>query len=227
MKNIALNILAVLALLAIIAAAFVVLTIYSNPASPLNPFPPPTLPANVVIPTSTVTPIFLPATWTPQPVAQTEARLSSTPIPSATTFKLITNTPLPSLTETPTETVPVPSSTPSAMAYFCVLSIDKLLDGGTVDHDEHFDGSWTIKNGGSETWDSSQVEVRFITGTILQTKTDTLKLPRDVPPGSSLKFSLDMKAPGTPGIYYSTWGLMQGGRVICRWTIAIYVPKWE
>ncbi len=75
MKNIALNILAVVALLAIVAVAYVVLTIYSNPASPLNPFPPPTLPANVVIPTSTLTPIFLPATWTPQPAALTEARL--------------------------------------------------------------------------------------------------------------------------------------------------------
>jgi hypothetical protein len=226
MKNMVWNILAVVALLAIIAVAIVVLTIYSNPASPLNPFPPPTLPANVVIPTSTVTPIFLPATWTPQPVALTQARLSSTPIPSATTFKLITNTPLPTLSETPTETVLVPSSTPSALAYFCKLSIDKKLDGGTVVHDEHFDGSWTIKNGGSETWDSSQVEARFITGAILQTKTDTLNLPRDVPTGSSVEFSLDMKAPGTPGIYYSTWGLMQGDRVICRWTIAIYVPKY-
>jgi hypothetical protein len=226
MRNMAWNILAVVALLAIIGVAFVVLTIYSNPASPLNPFPPPTLPANVVIPTSTITPIYLPATWTPQPVALTEARLSSTPIPSATTFKLITNTPLPSLTETPTETVLVPGSTPSALAYFCMLSIDKLLNGGTVTHDEHFDGSWTIKNGGSETWDSSQVVVRFITGAILQTKGDTLKLSRDVPTGSSLKFSLDMKAPGTPGIYYSTWGLMQGERIICRWTIAIYVPKY-
>ena len=226
MKNIALNILAVVVLLAIIAVAFFVLTIYANPASPLNPFPPPTLPANVVIPTLTVTPIFLPATWTPQPVAQTEARLSSTPIPTATTFKLITNTPLPTLTETPTETVLVPSSTPSALAYFCMVSISKLLDGGTVTHDEHFDGSWTIKNGGSETWDSSQVEVRFITGTILQTKGDTLKLPRDVPTGDSLKFSVDMKAPADPGIHYSTWGLMQGSRVICRWTVAIYVPKY-
>ena len=107
-----------------------------------------------------------------------------------------------------------------------MLTIAKPLDGGNVDHDSHFDGSWTIQNGGSETWDSNQVEARYMAGTRLQTKADTLNLPRDVPTGSSVEFSADMKAPGTPGIYYSTWGLMQGDRVICHWTIAIYVPKY-
>jgi hypothetical protein len=225
MKNIALNILAVVALLAIVAVAYVVLTIYSNPTSPLNPFPPPTLPANVVIPTHTMTPILLPATWTPQPAVLIDARSSSTPIPSPTSFTIETNTPSPSPTQTATEVVLLPSFTPSALAYFCMFSISKTLNGGNVDANTNFDGSWIIKNGGTETWDSSQVEVRFITGTRLQTRADTLKLPRDVPEGSSLKFSLDMKAPSSPGIYYSTWGLMQGSRVICRWTIAINVPK--
>jgi len=225
MKNIVLNILAVLGLLAIVAVAYIVLVIFSNPASPLNPFPPPTLPADVVIPTHTLTPIFLPATWTPQPMVFTTARPSSTFIPTATTFTLSSNTPSPSPTETSTEVVFLPSSTPTGLAFFCILSIAKPLDGGNVDHDSNFDGSWTIKNGGSETWDSSQVEMRFITGTRLQTKADTFKLPRDVPTDSSLEFSLDMKAPTDAGIYYSTWGLFQGDRVICRWTIAISVPK--
>jgi hypothetical protein len=230
MKNLGWNVLAGLALLAIIALAYGILTIYSNPASPLNPFPPPTLPANVAIPTKTVTPIFLPATWTPQPVVPIEARPSSTPIPSATTYKLTSATPEPSPTATGTATalglegVLLSGGSPTSLAYFCMLSIAKPLDGGNVEHDSNFDGSWIIQNGGSETWDSSQVEMRFITGTKLQTRADTLKLPRDVPTGSSLKFSLDMKAPTQAGTYFSTWGLVQGERVICRWTIAIHVP---
>ncbi len=224
MKNIVLNGLAVVALLAIVAVAYVVLTIYSNPASPLNPFPPPTLPANVVIPTSTLTPIFLPATWTPQPAPLTEARSSSTPIPSPTTYKLITDTPLPTFTETPTEVVLLPSFTPSALAYFCILSISRQLDGGNVDYNSGFDGSWTIMNGGTETWDSNEVEVRYLTGTRFQTGADSLKLKDDVPTGSSLDVTVDMKAPADVGTFYSTWGLVQGERVICRWTIAIHVP---
>jgi hypothetical protein len=105
-----------------------------------------------------------------------------------------------------------------------MLSIAKPLDGGNVDPGSNFDGSWIIKNGGTETWDSSQVEARYITGARLQTQTDILKLPRDVPTGSSIKMSLDLKAPADTGTYFSTWGLMQGDRVICRWTIAIHVP---
>jgi len=228
MKNIAWNILAVLALLAIIVLAFGFLTIYSNPNSSLNPYPPPTVPANVVIPSSTMTPIFLPATWTPQPLAQTEIRSSSTLIPSATIYNLKTGT----LTATPT---PTPSEispsfvnligTPTAYKYFCEISVDKPLDGGMVDYALNFDGQWTIKNGGTATWDSARVEARYITGTKLQTKSDTVKLPRDIPAGSSVRLSLDMTAPSDVGTYFSTWGLMEGNTVICRWTFAIRIPK--
>jgi hypothetical protein len=224
MKDVAWNILTIVALLAIIGLAFVALTIYSNPASLLNPFPPPTLPARVSIPTITLTPIFLPATWTPQPEHLNEIQPSSTPIPSATTFTLGTETPSPSPTETITEVVLLPSSSPTELAYSCMLAIAKPLNGSNVDYDSGFDGSWVVKNGGTETWDSSQVEVRYLTGTKLQTKADTLKLPRVVPPGSSVRLTVDMKAPADVGTFYSTWGLVLGDRVFCRWTIAITVP---
>ena len=227
MKNAAWNILAVLALLAIVALAFVILTIYSNPASALNPFPPPTLPANVVIPTHTVTPIFLPATWTPQPLAQIEARPSSTTIPNSTNYKLVTDTLTPAVSDTSTALVmgTGPSDTPTELAYFCEISVDKPLDGGMVNYAENFDGQWSIKNGGTVTWDQTQVEARYITGTKLQTKYDSVKLPRDIPPGKSVKLTLDMTAPADVGTYFSTWGLMQGDRVICRWNFAIRIPK--
>jgi hypothetical protein len=175
-----------------------------------------------------MTPIFLPATWTPQPLAQTEIRSSSTLIPSATIYNLKTGT----LTATPT---PTPSEispsfvnligTPTAYKYFCEISVDKPLDGGMVDYALNFDGQWTIKNGGTVTWDSARVEARYITGTKLQTKSDTVKLPRDIPAGSSVRLSLDMTAPSDVGTYFSTWGLMEGNTVICRWTFAIRIPK--
>jgi len=224
MKDLALNILTVVTLLAIIGLAFVALAIYSNPASPLNPFPPPTLPARIGIPTTTLTPILLPATWTPQPALPNEIQPSSTPLPSATTFTLVTETPSPLPTETVTEVVLLPSSTPTELGYACMLAVAKPLDGSNVDYDSSFDGSWIVKNGGTETWDSTQVEIHYLTGTKFQTKTDKLKLPRDVPPGSSLKFTVDMKAPADVGTYYSTWGLVLGNKVFCRWTIAIRVP---
>lgn len=225
MKNVIWNILAVLVLLAIVALAFVFLNIYSNPNSTFNPFPPPTMPANIVIPTSTVTPILLPATWTPKPEAMTEAHSLATPIPSITNFTLITGT----YTSTPSETPPaleiVPSDTPNGKKYSCEISVDKPLDGSLVDYGINFNGQWVIKNEGTETWDHTQVQARYITGTKLQTKKDFVNLPRDVAPGSSVGLSLDMTVPSDVGTYYATWGLMEGDTVICRWTFAIRIPR--
>ncbi|MGD0004066.1 MAG: NBR1-Ig-like domain-containing protein [Anaerolineaceae bacterium] len=216
MKNVIWNILAVLALMAIVALAFVFLNIYSNPKSTFNPFPPPTVPANLVIPTSTSTPILLPATWTPKP---------ATPTPNNTNFNLITRT----YTLTPSETsqalVIKPSITPNGDKYSCEISVDKPLDGSMVDYGSNFNGQWIIMNDGTEPWDHTRVQARYITGTKLQTKKDFVNLPRDVNPGSSVNLSLDMTAPSDVGTYYATWGLMEGDTVICRWTFAIRIPK--
>jgi len=225
MKNVIWNILVILVLLAVVALAFVFQKIYSNPNSALNPFPPPTVPANVVIPTGTITPIHLPATWTPKPAAPTDSLVSASPIPSITNFKLITGT----FTPTPSETSPAlvsrPSDTPNGDKYSCEISVDKPLDGSLVDYGSNFNGQWVIKNEGTETWDHTQVQARYITGTKLQIKKDFVNLPRDVNPGSSIGLSLDMTVPSDVGTYYATWGLMEGNSVICRWTFAIRIPK--
>ncbi len=39
--------------------------IYMNPQAAFNPYPPPTMPAQIVLPTATQTPMSLPPTWTP------------------------------------------------------------------------------------------------------------------------------------------------------------------
>jgi hypothetical protein len=225
MKNTAWNILAVVALLAMVATAIIYLAIFSNPNSGLNPFPPPTAPANMVIPTGTATPLRLPATWTPKPLEPTEARVSATAIPSATNFKLITDTPTPTPSEAPPELVILATDTATPYKYFCEISVSKPLDGSPVDFGSNFDGRWEIKNLGTDTWANTQVQARYITGTKLQTKTDFLNLPRDVEPGASVSLTLDMTAPSEVGTFYATWGLMTEDTVICRWTFAISVPK--
>ncbi len=225
MKNGTWNILAVLALLAIVALALVFLNIYNNPNSAINPFPPPTLPANVVIPSSTATPILLPATWTPTPPAPTIPQGSATPVPSPTNFKLITDTLTPAPSETPSAQASGPSDTPNPNKYFCEISVDQPLDGSMVDYGSNFNGQWQMKNGGTETWDHTQIQACYITGTKLQTKIDFVNLPHDVAPGSSVNLMLDMTAPSDVGTYYATWGLMQGDKVLCRWTFAIRIPK--
>jgi hypothetical protein len=74
------NLLTVITLLASVALIGVLLMIYSNPFISINPFPPPTMPVLIMVPTSTATPVVLPATWTPT-VGATETPLPPTPTP--------------------------------------------------------------------------------------------------------------------------------------------------
>ncbi len=224
MKNTAWNILAVVGLLATVALALVYLAIFSNPDSSLNPFPPPTSPDNLKNPIGTATSLHLPATWTPKPPEPTDVHISATPIPTSTNFVLMTNTSNPGLTETPQPLIVEVTGTPTAYKFYCNVSISKPLDGGPVEKGTDFDGRWEVTNEGTETWADTQVQMRFIGGTKLQTKRDFIDLDHDVEPGDSISFLLDMRAPSEVGTYYATWGLMDDDITICHWTIAIRVP---
>ncbi len=131
------DILAVIFLVASIGAGVVIGLIYTNPYTSLNPFPPPTLPAILILPTQTYTPQYrLPATWTPtfEPGVVTETlRPSATPLPSSTGYLVptTTDTATPTKTATRTSTItrtptitrtftrtftPPPTSTPTETA---------------------------------------------------------------------------------------------------------------
>ena len=117
------DILAVIVLLVTIMIGVVFTMIYSDPSISLNPFPPPTLPALLVLPSASYTPYHMPATWTP--VSGSEVGMtgtlapSSTPLPSSTSFLLptATDTHTPTATFTLTSTVtrtPTITLSPSA-----------------------------------------------------------------------------------------------------------------
>ena len=74
-----LNVLSFLGLFGIIGMIVVILMIFGNPATSMNPFPPPTLPAPVILPTNTATPVRLPATWTPTMSEEKVFEATSTP----------------------------------------------------------------------------------------------------------------------------------------------------
>ncbi len=95
------NVLTIFALLGVVGVVTVFAFIFDNPDTPLNPFRPQSLPAPMVMPTSTSTPrSVLPPTWTPEPtLPPTDTpvpTLTFTPPPSETPFSLFT----------PTETTP-------------------------------------------------------------------------------------------------------------------------
>ena len=77
------NILSFLGLFGIIGVIVVILMIFTNPASSMNPYPPPTIPAPVILPTNTNTPVSLPATWTPTVSEEKVFEATSTSTPTA------------------------------------------------------------------------------------------------------------------------------------------------
>ena len=74
------NVATLLVLIGSLILGILFLNIYLNPASKLNPFPPPPTPTLLQFPTATITPLSLPATWTPSPTVEP----SDTPTPRPT-----------------------------------------------------------------------------------------------------------------------------------------------
>ena len=113
--------LSILTLMGLCVVGVIVATIFDNPASAFNPFPPPTLPASIILPSVTPTAFYMPPTWTPvgNNPGTVEKVASQTPLPTATGFVLpsftptFTVTPSPTLTETVTVTdTPVNTKVP-------------------------------------------------------------------------------------------------------------------
>jgi hypothetical protein len=80
------NVMSFLGLFGIIGMIVLVSMIFKNPASSMNPFPPPTIPAPIILPTSTATPVRLPATWTPTMSEEKVFEPTSTPTAKVATL---------------------------------------------------------------------------------------------------------------------------------------------
>lgn len=76
------NMLTVLAMLGILAMTGWFVIVFQNPYTAVNPFPPPTLPAPIMLPSATPTSPQLPPTWTP--MATNTAVPTFTPRPTQT-----------------------------------------------------------------------------------------------------------------------------------------------
>ncbi|OJX40575.1 MAG: hypothetical protein BGO78_06220 [Chloroflexi bacterium 44-23] len=199
---------------------------FLNPNSKLNPLSPPPLPEVLVLPSSTATLKQLPQLITPSrlPVTATESvtetlRPSSTPLPTNTAFVLPTAT----ITSTPTATeTETPTVTPTSEAYQCsVVSASPRMNqeyppGGD------FDGRWTLKNIGTESWDAG-VDLVFMSGTRFQTGPDAFDLPQEVDVNNSVDMIVDMLAPRDAGTYESNWALRKGSIYFCNLRLVIKV----
>jgi hypothetical protein len=129
-SDVVLNLLTALLFLGMLCFAGLAGAIFIAPESIVNPFPPPTLPAMIVIPSSTSTPRKMPATWTATVTLTAEP--SGTPIP-----EIATNTPEPLLPVKATGAVGTTSPNPVNTDFpFALRNGDPIAISSTVFHPE-------------------------------------------------------------------------------------------
>jgi hypothetical protein len=132
---------------------------------------------------------------------------------SAQLTPTLTKTPQPTATRAATATSSLPSATPtSAFTATATKSLvpDKaefvsqnIADGTKFNPGTLFTLTWTVKNVGTSTWNTSYL-LRLYAGNALGSPA-SIKFPKEVKPGESVELTLNMTAPAAGGSYQSTW----------------------
>lgn len=140
---------------------------------------------------------------------------SQTPEPSVTPVPTDTPTPTAAVSLVPPESPVVPAASPTNTATAAVPAVGATLanhaefvsditvpDGTVFAPGEKFVKTWRIRNIGSATWTKDYSFV-FINGEGMGGQ--PLKLPSDIPSGTTVDISIEMTAPTDPGEYNGYW----------------------
>ena len=150
---------------------------------------------------------------------------TNTVAPTNTVPAVPTDTPAPTSTPTRVFIPGTQTPTPTQAAYACTVtgvspsSTDKI----TVNQD--FDGKWTLKNTGTKTWSSGNVDIHYVDGEKFQKKTDIVDLGSDVAPNGTYTVVVDMKAPSNDGTHTTRWGLTLEDGSVCYLSMTLNVSK--
>ncbi|MHC1782278.1 MAG: NBR1-Ig-like domain-containing protein [Anaerolineaceae bacterium] len=146
-----------------------------------------------------------------------------TPTATVTPTPTATNTPLPTAAPTRTRAPILWTWTPTLPSGGCIVVGSAPDPGSSFKPDAGFDASWNIKNKSGETWLVDQVRVRYVSGSILQTKEDEVDLSGDIGANSTTTVIVDMQAPSQPGTYSTNWAVYRDEKVQCGLTVTIRV----
>jgi len=162
------------------------------------------------------------------------ANQTSTAAAMPTNTSTATNTPEPTFTFTtsatatpfiPTATwIPytlTPSATATPVAYSCQLLSTSPTAGTKININTDYDAAWVVKNNGTKVWEIGYFDLKFISGTKMQTKGDIFDVKTAVDKGGEIKLIVDMKTPSTAGKYTATWALMLGEQTLCTLPVDI------
>jgi hypothetical protein len=157
----------------------------------------------------------------------TETMAAATPTLAPTATEIPTATELPTLppaTLAPTFTsAPVVYATPVPADFDCSVSNTSPVYLAEFSPRGEMDGKWTVKNTGTKTWGSTDVDVMYVGGEKMYQYDSAYNLAKDVAPGESIDITVDMLAPAEAGTYRTTWGLVYGGSAFCTFNLTIKV----
>ncbi|PKO00386.1 MAG: hypothetical protein CVU42_04225 [Chloroflexi bacterium HGW-Chloroflexi-4] len=163
------------------------------------------------MPTSTFT-----ATATLEPTATETATATSTATATAAVV-------IPTATNTYVPTVAKPTATSTPLPYTCSLVSTSPSAGTKMSANADFDSSWKIKNTGSKDWQVGYVDLRYVSGTKMQTLADVFDVNVALARGAEHTIIIDMKAPGTAGKYTASFALVMEGITMCTLPVNIEV----
>jgi hypothetical protein len=145
----------------------------------------------------------------------------------------ITPSPTSTITETPTPTFvfllatpTVPSETPtvgiSDAKFACQVISQTPQNNSGITKGADFEARWQVTNIGQNTWDSANVDYRYVGGDKFH-KAGIYDLYSSVAPGGSTEIIAAMKAPADPGTYTTTWKITSGKTQFCTMNLTIVV----
>ncbi len=105
----------------------------------------------------------------------------------------------------------------------CVLLSQTPDDGSHYASKANFNTAWKVKNTGSSTWYSDDVDFTYVSGTKLHKK-QLYHLLADIPSGEYVTFNVAMTAPKADGTYDTVWSLRRGQSYFCHVDLTIRVP---
>lgn len=164
--------------------------------------------------------------------AATQTQMFITPSATPTFTPTATKTPSETPSPTPTFIFVLPTITPSSLPFgsdkpastdfACAVLAQAPQDNSLIAPGSLFSARWQVKNTGKVAWEANNVDYRYKSGTKLHVQ-PAYDLYKNVAPGDIADIIVDMKAPGDPGIYLTTWKMRSGKVEFCTMTLTINV----
>jgi hypothetical protein len=152
------------------------------------------------------------STFTVAPTQEPAA--TATPEPTATPV-------LPTATQTAVPVIPTKTYTPTPAPYTCSLVSTSPTSGTKIKINTDFDAIWKVKNVGTKAWEVGYLDLKYVSGTKMQTAADVFDISTYVGIGGELTLVVDMKAPASTGKYSASWALMMEGITLCTLPVNI------